>query len=42
MLWGNSHTNGNLTAMPMLTLSYDIDNRLVQATHSVNGTDQYV
>ncbi len=33
--------NGNLTAMPMLTLSYDIENRLKQATHSVNGTDQY-
>ena len=31
--------NGNLAAMPLLTLSYDVDNRLAQATHSSNGTD---
>jgi len=34
--------NGNLTAMPLLTLSYDVENRVVQATHSSNGTDKYV
>jgi RHS repeat-associated protein len=34
--------NGNLTSMPLLTLSYDIENRLVQATSSLNGTEYYV
>ena len=34
--------NGNLTSMPLVTMSYDVENRLVQATHSYNGTDQYV
>jgi RHS repeat-associated protein len=33
-------SNGNLTAMPNLTLSYDIENRLVQAVGS--GTERYV
>jgi RHS repeat-associated protein len=35
-------SNGNLTSMPLLTLSYDIENRLVQATSSLNGTERYV
>jgi RHS repeat-associated protein len=34
--------NGNLTAMPTLSsLVYDVDNRLITATHTSNGTDQY-
>jgi RHS repeat-associated protein len=34
--------NGNLTAMPTLSsLVYDVDNRLITATHASNGTDQY-
>lgn len=33
--------NGNLTAAPNLTLDYDVENRLVRATHWVNGTDEY-
>lgn len=33
--------NGNLTAMPLLTLSYDVENRLAEATHSSMGTDRY-
>ncbi len=32
--------NGNLTSMPNLTLSYDIENRMVQAVGSV--TERYV
>jgi len=40
---GHSYdSNGNLTAMPMLTMSYDVDNRLKEATHQVNGTERYV
>ena len=35
-------SNGNLTAMPLLTMSYNVDNRLAQATSSLNGTDQFV
>jgi RHS repeat-associated protein len=34
--------NGNLTAMPTLTLSYDEENRLVQSVQSLNGSEQYV
>jgi len=34
--------NGNLTAMPLLTMSYDVENRLAQATSSLDGADQYV
>jgi len=26
--------NGNLTSMPLVTMSYDVENRLVQATHT--------
>ncbi len=33
-------SNGNLTAMPSLALSYDVENRLVQAVGS--GTERYV
>jgi YD repeat-containing protein len=34
--------NGNLTAMPLLSgMTYDVENRLTQVTHSSNGTDQY-
>ena len=32
---------GNVTAMPSLTLSYDAENRLAQAVHTSNGTEQY-
>ncbi|MGE5648368.1 MAG: RHS repeat-associated core domain-containing protein [Acidobacteriota bacterium] len=42
---GGGHTydaNGNLTAMPALTMSYDVENRLVQAVHTQNGTQKYV
>jgi RHS repeat-associated protein len=35
-------SNGNLTAAPNLTMTYDVENRLVEATHSMNGTDRYV
>ena len=35
-------SNGNLTAMPLLTMSYDIENRLTQAISSLNGTERYV
>ena len=28
--------------MPLVTMSYDVENRLVQATHTYNGTDHYV
>jgi len=34
--------NGNLTAMPSITNTYDIENRLQQAVHTLNGTEQYV
>jgi RHS repeat-associated protein len=34
--------NGNLTAMPSITNSYDVENRLAQAVHTLNGTEQYV
>jgi RHS repeat-associated protein len=34
--------NGNLTSMPNLTLAYDLENRLVQTVHSLNGTERYV
>ncbi len=33
--------NGNLTAMPNAGMSYDIENRLAQATQTVNGTELY-
>ncbi len=33
--------NGNLTAMPNAGMSYDIENRLAQATQTVNGTEFY-
>jgi len=33
--------NGNITAMPQLSLSYDVENRLATAVHVVNGTDRY-
>jgi hypothetical protein len=41
---GNAETggNGNLTAMPSITNSYDVENRLAQAVHTLNGTEQYV
>jgi RHS repeat-associated protein len=34
--------NGNLTSMPLRTMSYDIDNRLVQTVHTSNGTTNYI
>ncbi len=37
--------NGNLTArtgVPTLTLSYDVENRMVEAVHSLNGRERYV
>jgi hypothetical protein len=34
--------NGNLTAMPSITNAYDIENRLQQTVHTLNGTEQYV
>jgi RHS repeat-associated protein len=33
--------NGNLTAMPYLGLTYDAQNRLTRAVHTVNGTEEY-
>jgi RHS repeat-associated protein len=33
--------NGNLTAMPYLAMSYDMQNRLIQTDHTTNGTMQY-
>lgn len=33
--------NGNLTAMPYLSLSYDVQNRLIESTHTLQGTQQY-
>ena len=40
---GNTYdANGNLTATDFLTMSYDVDNRMVESTHSLNGTDRYV
>ncbi len=33
--------NGNLTAMPNAGMTYDIENRLAQATQTVNGTELY-
>jgi RHS repeat-associated protein len=33
--------NGSLTAMPGLTMSYDVENRLVQAVDTLNGTERY-
>jgi RHS repeat-associated protein len=33
--------NGNLTAMPYLGLTYDVQNRLTRAVHTVNGTEEY-
>jgi len=35
--------NGNLTAMPFFLtgLTYDVENRMTQATHTLNGTEQY-
>jgi RHS repeat-associated protein len=34
--------NGNLTAMPGLTMTYDMTNRMISATSDSNGTDTYV
>ena len=34
--------NGDLTAVPSQTLTYDAENRMIQAVHSSNGTDRYV
>jgi RHS repeat-associated protein len=34
--------NGNLTSMTNLTLTHDVENRLVQSVHSSNGTERYV
>jgi RHS repeat-associated protein len=37
--------NGNMTAKtatPTLNLTYDVENRMVQAVHSMNGTERYV
>jgi RHS repeat-associated protein len=33
--------SGNLTAMPYLSLTYNAQSQLAEATHSVNGTEQY-
>jgi RHS repeat-associated protein len=33
--------NGNLTTMPYLSMSYDVQNRLIQTDHTTNGTTQY-
>jgi len=33
--------NGNLTGTPTLTMSYDVENRLVEAVHTQNGTERY-
>lgn len=35
-------SSGNLTAMTNLTMTYDVENRLVQSVHSSNGTESYV
>ncbi len=35
-------SNGNLTSMPNLAMSYDVENRLVEATRDYNGTIRYV
>jgi YD repeat-containing protein len=34
--------NGNLTAMTNLTLTHDVENRLVQSVHTSSGTERYV
>ena len=31
--------NGNVTGMPQMTLEYNVENRLVRATHQTNGID---
>ena len=28
--------------MPLVMMTYDVENRLVRATHTYNGTDHYV
>jgi RHS repeat-associated protein len=33
--------NGNLTVMPGMALTYNVENRLVQATTNLNGTEHY-
>jgi YD repeat-containing protein len=33
--------NGNMTAMPGLTMTYNVENRLTQATSNLNGTESY-
>jgi RHS repeat-associated protein len=33
--------NGNVTAAPDLSMGYDVENRMIQATHSANGTEWY-
>jgi RHS repeat-associated protein len=33
---------GNLTSMSNRTLTYDVENRMVQAVHTSNGTERYV
>jgi RHS repeat-associated protein len=33
--------NGNLTAMPGLTMTYNVENRLTQAISNLNGTESY-
>ena len=33
--------NGNMTAMPGLGMTYNVENRLIQATSNLNGTESY-
>ena len=44
MLLDSSYTfdaNGNLTAMPGLGLTYNVENRMTQAVSNLNGTENY-
>ncbi len=34
-------SNGNVLAMPQMTLEYDVDNRVTRATQQTSGVDEY-